>query len=226
MRALFDLGIGIARRHFQGELQQAVQLGGRLLGLGIGAAAAVESATDSCSRNCFHAQEHGGEREGSLVGAADNKGLLADLVGDDARCLEVLHQWERRIGVRYLQLVDFVQGANGRPVADRCGVVHVLDLAAARLGQGGRAVLEDEHVVPKLAPGANLAFGHGLAIFEIFGERHAGGLGRHHKVVQIDRHPVGDAAVYDGIRAFHGVHLLWHLSRFLVSQKGCYCTTK
>ena len=92
------------------------------------------------------------------------------------------------------QLIDFVEGADGRAVHNRGAIGQVLDLAATGFSQRRRAIFQDEDIVSKLAPGLKLSLGHRLAAAEKGGEIHARGFGRHHEVMQINRHTVGNAA--------------------------------
>ena len=148
------------------------------------------------------AQQQGGQRERALVGAAHDEGLLGAFAHYEPRHFEIFGQWVSGIRVRHHQLVDLIQAADGRPDGDRCAIWEVFHLTAAGLRQGGSTVFQHQHILPKLAPGLEMAFGHRLPTLEIFRVGHTRGAGGDDKIVQSNWHPIGDAAAQDGINAF------------------------
>ena len=189
MRALLVLGHGIAEDDLQTERQQAMQFV-----LVFGVRQGQQKGVD--------AQQHGGQRERPLVGAAHDGHLPADLPADDAGRLQIFGQQMGFVWIGHDQAIQLVQAPDGRPDQHRRAVGQVLDAAPAGFGQRDRAVFQDEQVVAELAPGFELAFGHGFAALQEFRKRQTRRLGDHQEVVQVHRHPVGDAAADDCGDAF------------------------
>ena len=74
--------------------------------------------------------------------------------------------------------------------------------AAAGFGQGHGSIFEQDQIVAIFTPGFDVTFGHGFAFLEIFREGQAGGLGRHHEIVQSNGHTVRYAASQYGFNTF------------------------
>ncbi len=153
-------------------------------------------------------EELGREVEGSLVGASHDPGLITDLLRQDASGLQDLLLRERGLGIGHREISDLVERPDQRLVSDRRGVIAIGNLGAAGLRVAAGAVLQQDHVVPVLAPRIEHGLCQQLAVAEGLGEGTPECLRCGQEVVQVDGNPVRSPHLYRRGDTLDRVHVV------------------